>query len=52
MLIVLFEIIVFQPMFLLVGGDADIGERLVGPKLLEWLRRALRHAVAAGIGCS
>jgi hypothetical protein len=38
MLIVLFEIMVSQPMLLLVGGDAGTGERFVEPKLLEWLQ--------------
>jgi hypothetical protein len=35
---VLVEIIVFQPMLLLAGGDAGAGERFVEPKLLEWFR--------------
>jgi hypothetical protein len=36
-LMVLFGIMVSQPMLLLVGGDADTDERFVEPKLLEWL---------------
>jgi hypothetical protein len=38
MLMVLFGIMVSQPMLLFVGGDAGAGERFVEPKLLEWLR--------------
>jgi hypothetical protein len=38
MLMVLFGIMVSQPMLLLVGDDAGAGERFVEPKLLEWLR--------------
>jgi hypothetical protein len=38
MLMVLFGIMVSQPMLLLVGGAAGASERFVEPKLLEWLR--------------
>jgi hypothetical protein len=38
MLMVLVRIMVSQPMLLLVGGDAGVGERFVEPKLLERLR--------------
>jgi hypothetical protein len=34
-LIVLVGIMVFQPMLLLVGGDAGTGEKFVKPKSLE-----------------
>jgi hypothetical protein len=35
---VLVGIMVSQPLLMFVGGDADISERFVEPKLLEWLR--------------
>jgi hypothetical protein len=35
-LMVLVGIRVFQPMLLLVGGDAGTGEKYVKPKLLDW----------------
>jgi hypothetical protein len=38
MLMMLFGIMVSQPMFLLVEDDAGAGERFVEPKLLKWLR--------------
>jgi hypothetical protein len=38
MLMVLIEIMVSQPMPLLVRGDAGVDERFVEPNLLEWLR--------------
>jgi hypothetical protein len=38
MLMVLLGIMVSQSMLLLVGGVADVGERLVESKKLEWLR--------------
>jgi hypothetical protein len=38
MLMVLFGIMVSQPMLLLVGGNASASERFMKPKLLEWLQ--------------
>jgi hypothetical protein len=38
MLMVLLGIMVSQSMFLLVGGVADVDERLMESKLLEWFR--------------
>jgi hypothetical protein len=35
---VLFGIMVSQPMLMLVGGNAGVDERFVEPKLLEWLQ--------------
>jgi hypothetical protein len=38
MWMVLVGIMVSQPMLLLIGDDAGVGERFVEPKLLEWFR--------------
>jgi hypothetical protein len=37
-LMVLVEIMVSQPMLLLVGGDAGANKRFVEPKLFEWFQ--------------
>jgi hypothetical protein len=38
MLMVIVGIMIFQPLLLLVRGDAGASERFVEPKILEWLR--------------
>jgi hypothetical protein len=51
-LIVLVGIMVFQPMLLLVGGDAGTGEKFVKPKLLEWFRFGAASCHGDRLGCS
>jgi hypothetical protein len=38
MFMVIVGIMIFQPMLVLVRGDAGTSERFVEPKILEWLR--------------
>jgi hypothetical protein len=50
MLMVLFGIMVSQPMLMLIGGDVGAGERFVEPKLLEW-RKGRLFLECGRLGC-